>query len=380
MEFLKKSYLYTPILVILFIFLFDKIFLLPIVRDNFIQPGGMLYYRQRKEQLEILKNYKIPSQKKLTIVLGDSRAFSIGNEVANYIQIPDLDIWNFAGPQAVIAYHFYIASQIYEYKKPDYFYIGISPDALNRNAGIFGNPILRYGVDEKFIQLYRNLIPEKDYKDYIFSKKYALQGLQFSFKPLIERIKGSLLQPDLEKELKKFNLNINQLSLEEQKILHSLLSFRVEDLNYYVYKKSPQRMLLNFTKGAQYAWFGKMSDENLKKETEKLKQIYFTNFSISEEQFIFLELLLKKIKQEQSKAILFIPRVNPYLKEVYSQSEEIQIILNRFKDIAHQYKFPILDMNLDSILTCNEFYDSSHLSVSCFPEVLKILYKKTKEL
>ncbi len=78
----KATYLLWPIVFILALFLLDKLFLLPEVRDNFLQPGGSIYYRQRVEQLEIFRKAapELRARKfKVGVVLGDSRSFSIGN-------------------------------------------------------------------------------------------------------------------------------------------------------------------------------------------------------------------------------------------------------------------------------------------------------------
>lgn len=376
----KKLYIFFFPILILIIFLIDKIFLIEEVRDHFIQPGGMLYYRQRKEQLKILedkiKKDKLNKENQIIIVLGDSRSFGIGTDLAKAIQLNDFSIWNFAGPQAVPAYYLFVAEKIFEYAKPDYFYIGISPDAFNRNSGIFAIPVLAYGVDESFIDKYKEFIPEKDFKRYQNTRKYALAGLQFSFKTLILRIKGTFFTKNLEEFLKNYNIQYDKLSLEEKKIFQTLYSFREEDLNFYVYKKSPQRTLLNYTQGAQYAWFGKMSDKELKKETEKIKNLYLNNFVISYEQILFLKFLLELIKNNNAKAILFFPKVNPYLLDLYKQTKAIQYIINQIIQLSEENHFPIVDFNQENLIQCNDFYDASHLSVSCFPDVLKILVQK----
>jgi len=375
---LKYRYILFFPLLIFFIFLIDKIFLIDSVKDHFIQPGGMLYYRQRKEQLNLLKK-ELPNieknGKRLIIVLGDSRSLGLGQEIANMIQQKQLEIWNFTGTQAIPAYHYYIAKKILNFSNPDYFYIGISPDAFNRNAGIFASPVLNYGVDKEFIKNYRSLIPERDYHIYQKTRRYAFAGLQFSFRTFIKRLKGTLFQTDIEEVLKKFHIDYSKLSLEERKLLQVLYSFREENLDFYNYYKSPQRLLLNLTKGAQYAWFGRMNDIELKKETEKLKNLYLNQFVVSQEQFIFLDLLLKEIHQKNNKAIVFFPRVNPYLRELYQNLPEIQFIKNQVVELSKKYNFINIDFNDDNILNCNDYYDASHLSVSCFPDMLKILIK-----
>jgi Protein of unknown function (DUF1574). len=118
-----------------------------------------------------------------------------------------------------------------------------------------------------------------------------------------------------------------------------------------------------------------MNDNELKKETEKLKNLYLNQFVLSQEQLIFLELLLEEIHQNRSKAVVFFPRVNPYLRELYLKIPEIQFIKKRVEELSNQYNYPTVDFNDNNVLNCNDYYDASHLSVSCFPDVLKVLIK-----
>ncbi|MCB1171432.1 MAG: hypothetical protein KDK25_13890, partial [Leptospiraceae bacterium] len=50
--------LYIIIGTLAFLFLADKIFLIPEVRDSFMQPGGMVYYRPRLHQLDRFAEYQ----------------------------------------------------------------------------------------------------------------------------------------------------------------------------------------------------------------------------------------------------------------------------------------------------------------------------------
>ncbi|MCS7205967.1 MAG: DUF1574 domain-containing protein [Leptospiraceae bacterium] len=374
-----KNLLFYPLLILL-LFLFDKIFLWEVVRDHFLQPGGMVFYRHRKELLENLKNHvqnqpkNFKDQKKLFVVLGDSRSLGLGQEVANYIQRKDLDIWNFTAFQAVPAYYFYLAKKILEFHHPDVFLVGVSPDAFNRNTHIFANPVLIFGVDEDFIKKYDNLIPRKDKEIYKKSKLFALAGIQFSMKTLLQRIKGSIFGSNTQELLEKYQIEYNQLTEQEKKLLQVLLLFGEENLSYYVYEKSPHRILMNYTKGAQYAWFGKMSDKDLQEETKKFENLYLKNFTISYEQLIFLELLLDAVKNK-SKAVIYIPRVNPYLRNIYSNHPEISFVISQISELSQKYHTPFLNFNDPALLECDDFYDASHLSVSCFPDVLRQLLK-----
>src|SRR5690606_14038665 len=98
---------------------------------------------------------------------------------------------------------------------------------------------------------------------------------------------------------------------------------RHEDLKYYNYYKSPHRTILNATGGAQLAWWGRMSDEKLKAETDQLVSLYLQRFVVSQEQMFFLERAMKRIKKAGGTAVVFWPAVNPHLRKVYEEEPAI---------------------------------------------------------
>jgi hypothetical protein len=68
------------------------------------------------------------------------------------------------------------------------------------------------------------------------------------------------------------------------------------------------------------------------------------------------------------------------MKKKDNKLPEIQFIKREITNKANQYNFPIIDFYNDKIINCNDYYDTSHLSVSCFLDVLKILLNIIKEL
>ena len=376
MEFLRRPFLWLSVLLFPLLYGLDKVFLLPSVRDHFVQPGGMMYYRQRTEQLELLKEHlqRIGDSSQTVIVLGDSRSFGIGRHVAMFAGYSNPDIWNFAGPQAVPAYHDYLIEKILAMPNaPKHFIIGLSPDGLARNAGIFGSPVLVYAVDERFIEENRTMIPQRDMDIYTRSRRFALQGMQFSFGTLFSRIQGSLTQPDLDKQLSSLGVSRDQFSQDQLLMLRQLATVRHEDLKYYNYYKSPHRTILNATGGAQLAWWGRMSDEKLKAETDQLVSLYLQRFVVSQEQMFFLERAMKRIKQAGGTAVVFWPAVNPHLRKVYEEEPAISQIWTRAVQIAEENDIKTINFNEPGRMTCQDYYDASHLSVTCFPAITTTL-------
>lgn len=383
MEFLKRPYLWLVPLILPTLFVADKLFLLPSVRDRFIQPGGMMYYRQRQEQLGLLESHlkKIGKESDQTvIVLGDSRSFGLGKHAALYAGFDRPDVWNFAGPQAVPAYHDFLLEKILSMPNaPRRFVIGLSPDGMTRNAGIFGMPVLTYGVDASWIERNRTMIPAQDYDVYISSRRFALKGMQFSFGTLFSRLRGSWTQPDSDTALERIGLRKETLRPEQLELVQKMMTVRNEDLSYYSYERSPHRTILNANGGAQMAWMGRMSDADLKRETDELVGLYLRHFVVSQEQMYFLERSLRRIHEAGGRAVMFWPAVNPHLRKVYAEEPAISRIWVDARSLAERYGVMTVNFNEPGRLACEDYYDASHLSITCFPAITDTVLRMVLE-
>ena len=319
-----------------------------------------------------------PSDKRRVVVLGDSRSFGIGTSMAQLAGKDDVEIWNFAGPQAVPAYHLFVLERILEAdRKPDAIILGLSPDALGRNAGIFASPVLNYGVDSEFIESYRTQIPDRDLDTYANSRRFAVVGMQFSIRTLIRRIKGSLNPRDRSGEAALL-LQGRQLSEEEKARLQSLALASSENLAIYDFHTSPQIDVLDQLKGAQYGWVGYMNADELKKETDTLVSLYLEAFTVSEEQMFYLEKSMQLMDQANIPAVVFWPRVNPYLREVYQKEPKISMLWTRVTRLANRYGLGTADLNVTEETSCQHYYDASHLSIDCYPSITGYLLQRPR--
>ncbi|MEQ9363314.1 MAG: DUF1574 family protein [Leptospirales bacterium] len=402
---LRAKYLLLPIAFLFALFLLDKLFLIPEVRDNFIQPGGAIYYRQRAEQLQTVRA-EIPKLReadfKVGAVFGDSRSFSIGNlsaATAKTLLGYSTEAWrliNFASPQALPAYHAYLAEKLFTRlpeERPGYVLIGLSPDAFNRNAFIFSDPVLKFGVDSAWIDRNRTHIPERNLQDYESTRRYALVGLNFSLKELLIRTMGEFQSPislPVGEQLAMMGMvsgmatgdqgdvpaSIRETLANARGYLGAMAEAKKHDLTLYRYAESPQRELLHLAGGAQYLWFGAASEEKLREETDLLVSLYFRNFVISEEQFHFFRETLRFARRGGARVIVFWPKVNPYLRQEYAREPRIQAIWRRVESIAREEAAIALDLNRPGLVPCDAFYDASHMSVSCFPAVTGLLLER----
>jgi len=381
MDLITKRFLILPAVFIAVLFVLDKIFLLPEVRDHFIQPGGMMYYRQRARQVDLYNEFakNPPPGTKLAVVFGDSRSFAIGNIVSSYIGKKDWTIFNFAGPQAVPAYHDHLSEKIFESgNPPGYMMLGLSPDAFNRNSGLMASPVMNFGVDQEYILKNRTMIPSRDFDTYTESRRFALVGMQFSLKTLIARISGSLRGGEsagLPLEFAPVMQDPN-FSDRAKSIFLDMARGNIPTLADYDLDRAPERRILDAGGGAQYYWFGAKTDEDLRRDTDRIVAIYLKSFIVSEEQIYFYTRLMARSKKAGVRSIVFWPRVNPYLRKVYDSEPRIHYLWLRLEKIALESGAIAVDLNHVDETACNQYYDASHLSFSCFPSITKYLINR----
>lgn len=384
--FMRAKFLLLPLAFLFTLFLLDKVFLIPEIRDNFVQPGGAIYYRQRQEQLQTVRA-QIPELRKagfkVGAVFGDSRSFSVGNlsaataKTIHGYATEDWRLYNFASPQALPAYHAYLAEKLFTRlpeERPGYLLIGLSPDAFNRNAFIFSDPVLKFGVDASWIERNRTHIPRRNLEDYESTRRFALVGLNFSLKGLFKRVMGEFREPitlPMGEQLAMMGMVANFDNAGGY--LGAMAEARKHDLTMYRFAHSPQRDLLNLAQGSQYLWFGAASKDTLRAETDQLVSLYFRNFVVSEEQFHFFRETLRFARRGGARVLVFWPKVNPFLREEYAREPRIQAIWRRVESIAAAEGALALDLNQDGLVGCDAFYDASHMSVSCFPAVTGLL-------
>ncbi len=372
MDLLRHRMLFYPVAFVLGLFFLDKLFLIPEVRDEFIQPGGMMYYRQRLEQLKELPERlkKNQGKKKTVIVLGDSRAFAVGSQMLSKEMREQWDMINFAGPQAVMGYHDFLVERILQNDPaPGYVIFSASPDAFNRNSGVFGRPVLAYGVDALYLKENETLIPSRDLETWNNTRRYALAGMQFSFKDFFRRLNGSLFgkQPEI---------FIPTADEAQRLAMEQMLRAANPTLALYSFRRSPERSLLDQGSGAQYAWWGSADPARLREDTDRIVKLYLTNFVVSQEQLFFFRRTVERLRARGIKVIVFWPRVNPYLLEAIDKEPKVRVLWEYISAVSREAGADVLDLNRTPETACTQYYDASHLSVSCFPAITTFLVRR----
>ncbi len=381
MNIFSKPSLLLPVLVVGLLFIADKIFLLPEVRDNFLQPGGMVYYRQRDLQIQRLKDHLADHKtenEKTIVVLGDSRSFALGNAPAHYSGYANVNIFNFASPQAVPAYHDYMTYRILSsIHKPDYIILGLSLDGFNRSSGMMASPTMNFGLDAQYIQHNKDHIAEKDMQTYERSRRWALAGMRFSFSTLMSRLWNTVFPPKDEGNIEAMvflKMFLDKTSDPAMSRLgDAMISTQVNDISLYSVHTSPEKYILDLGQGAQYSWFGTMNDRELREETERLKRLYLASYEESAEQLWFFENMLKRAKEAGVPVLVYLPQVNPYLAKLYETEPRIIELAERIRSITVSQGALFEDLNEPTPAHCTHYYDASHMSIMCFPGIADYL-------
>ncbi len=334
-------YLLIPLFSLLALFIADKIFLIPEVRDSFLQPGGMVYYRQRMHQIAKFREYakKKPDDVKLAVVLGDSRAFALGNLPAHAIGRKDWRIYNFSGPQASPAYFNYMAGRLFvPDAKPGYLILEVSPEAFNRNGGILGSTVLNHGTTGDYVESVRTMIPDADFDAYTDTRRFALYGLPFSLREFYLRVRGTLFPQKIKTPFD--GIPIEQLvegykerhgsAIEWQHgLMKSMANAQKHNLDLYRVESSHEVQFLDMMNGGQYAWYGTATDERLRADTDRIAGLYLKRFQVSEEQVYFFLATLERAQAEGIHTLVYWPQVNPHLEKILAADERIAILKRR---------------------------------------------------
>lgn len=397
MHYRKAKYLLIPVLFLAVLFVLDKIFLLPVVRNRFIQPGGMIYYKQRELQVGTLKRLlkKEKIENKTVVIMGDSRSLSLGEltllgskKMQN--KYGDFNIFNFSSPQALPAYYAYLTEKIFHgISRPKYLIIGISPDSLNRNAGIMLKPVMSYGLSPGFIKKYHSMIAKSDREGYENSKRFALAGLGFSIKTLRNRLNGGFGKSNNKALLNKM-LHLRRFyqtgkGLESNPV--HLLMFYNElgtalqpNMSHYNIGTSPWRYALDMTRGAYYGWVEVAADKALLEETNKLESIYFKNFIVSQEQLYFVRIMLEHARLSGARVLVYWPRVNSHLRKLYLKYPQVSYIWSQIARLARDTGAASMNLNKKGVMKCDSFYDASHISALCAFELQEILLDRVMSI
>lgn len=321
----------------LFIFFVDKIFLLPVFHHDFLQAGNSVFYYQRKVLVDRLLADKEAQEKKLALVFGDSRSYPFSE-----LGIPEpykktWTLYNFSSPQGIPMNSYIQLKELLEKGvTPEFVILSLSPEAFDDNKGFILSPFLRMGCDKECLDIVWKDIPLKEKWTYFLDKLFVIRSMELNLSLFSSRLKQG--------KLKEYNPKYNQ-----------------------------EFQLINFSKG-EYLMYGVQSNpiEKIKKDTIRIGSLYMSTYTLGESQKPYVEAFLDLTRKNKIKTLVLWPKVYSDYYKYYEKFHIKEVWWEPIELLTASYGAHTLNWNKEG--TCDLFNDASHQSAFCFIDQMKDIW------
>lgn len=337
----QKKFLFIPLVLLLFLFLIDKVFLLDVVKPYIKSDFTYIYYEAKEDLLKKLlhesKNQK--SKKKLMILLGSSRLLYFDAKMLEDFY-PDWNVYNFSSAVTTPAYYTYYLKRLLEGGvKPDLIVMESAPNQFNESTPVFKNSNLTYSFDLPFVLEYAT----------IFGKEYV------SF------------------YLGKFLF----ASSKNKPYLH-LAYKRLKDPKYEVIFEMRKKVREHLLKNKGHAMspvegFVEMDFARLRATSERTVTWLFSNYIESPMQYTFLEMNLKMIKEDKIPLIVVWPQSSIPMQKLLKSADSTKKWWKKTKGLVEKYGFQLHDLDNTDEFYCNSFADGGHMARDCYHPLMRFI-------
>lgn len=364
---------YFPLLLFVFLFVFDKIFIIPPVRklivQNYVNSYEVLNQLLDKLYKEHIEKYKKELnrteeeiQKDTVIFMGTSRSVEYANftkalfDKNPYIKNPEaifqipVTSWTVRAAPFIHIYQIY-SHFIKTHPRPKMLVLEINYISFNKN-NVFREKkdIYDFSVDD-FLDSYKEF-SNKDKVEYLANLVFVLNKSNINWKNLIKS--GTNSEQDVNATL-DFVVNAKKLMEMKQNKNVSWMSGIKQG------SESEEQMVINL------------------KYNEWVIQSFFQNFQADLTSTNLFKKVLREAKEKNINLVLYRPRTHQLLKsETVKFTKGEAKWLSEVTEIAKQYSIPFYDFEKPGALECDYFADTSHLSKTCFPEVVEKIILESK--
>lgn len=357
---------YFPLILLVFLFLFDKIFLIPQVRklvvQNYVNSYEVLDTLLDKLYTEHIDKYKKELgktseeiEKETVLFMGTSRSVEYANlnktlfDKNPYIKNPEalakipVTSWTVRAAPFIHIYQIY-SHFLKTHPRPKILVLEINYISFNKNNVFRDKKDIYDFALEDFVEIYKEL-SNKDKIEYISSLFFVLNKSNISWKSLI--LSGGNSNQDVNATL-DFVINAKKLmEMRDNKNIGWMHGVKQNE-------ESKEQIEINRT------------------YTQWVIQSFFQNFQIDLTSENLFKKVIREAKEKNINLVLYRPRTHEQLKldtVKFIKGEEQW--LAEVKKLASEYSIPFYDFEKPGSLECDYFSDTSHLSKSCFPEVVE---------
>lgn len=372
---LFRNPFFLAIFIGLSIFITDKIFLIPSIKQISIyyKKVEIFFYESR---YDLFHFFKKSERKDYALILGSSRSgmFS-NNEIREFISF-DVNVYNFSAPLTGTSYYYYWIHRFLTdkeiSKKPKFILMEL--DAIN-----LGEPSLRISLP------------------FSYDLEFAFQYLDF-YRTLPNTIRREKLQDmislifcskergfyadEVDSYLIRFFFTIGKYNIHPSKIWENFKKVESWDeekkqwekvFTYQIVHKMKEKHIESFSKtygGIPIEFYTKIPENQLPIDAKKTFLRIFPKPELSTTQLIFLKNILETCKKHQIPLLIYKPPMTSYANKILQEYNfyDVEDVIHIF--FGYKNVFYIDTTNLK----CNEFTDSVHLSPKCYKELTKFIF------
>lgn len=343
--FFSKKVLFIPVVIVVFLFVFDKIFGLNAIRKYTETRIEFSFYNEKKALLKQLIRYnqnKKPNEK-LMVLFGTSHMGEFSSDYI-YKKYRGLTTYNFSAPFASPSFLYYYLNEILEVGIPiDYAVLEIIPENFLPIANTYA---LSFSYDWNFMFQNYEHFSSNELEKFATSNLFHAVRFPFRVRPLIDRL----------------------FKNEENPYLQTL-------------QKITRQATIKNNGGIPNPILYEIPDYELYKEATKYYKKTFPNYQESPTQKYFYKKFLERCKKENIKLLVFKTIVSDPLQKLLNESDFYHKWWKEKKKLALEHEAGTLNLSeLENPIRCKKFVDVHHLSGGCYPELTEILVTKLKSL
>ncbi|MCE9499023.1 MAG: DUF1574 domain-containing protein [Leptospira sp.] len=337
--FLTNRILFIPLLLAIFLFLFDKLFGLQSVRKYTETRIEFSFYDEKKALLDQLKNYernRTPKDR-LLILFGTSHMGEFSTEYIYKKTGNRITTYNFSAPMAPPSYLYYYLEKIQkEGVKIDYAVFETIPDIFLESAN---NYAIKFSYDWEFMFKNRNNFSAKELE--AFSSANLFDVVRFPFRP--GAASKRIFSPGATDQLEFLQTMVHLATIKNNggipnPIIHEVPESALDREGIEYYKKT------------------------------------FAGYRESATQKIFYSKFLSFCKANGIKLLVYKPFVSRYLETLMNESGFYRTWLADRRQEAMSHDVPFLELGkYTNSIRCKKFVDVHHLSGGCYNEITDIL-------
>ncbi|MDZ4727205.1 MAG: DUF1574 family protein [Leptospira sp.] len=361
-----------PILICFTLFLFDKIFFLPIIVENTHSWKKIerSFYDYKEDLYEVmLTNHKKNPDRKIGVILGSSRSGEFDNLAIRKL-LNDTDTYNFAAPFGPISFQYYWMERIQKENLPiSFFMVELDPLLFTKSAITYS---LNGSYDWRFV------LGNTDFYRENTQNLWNVESSGFS----VDESETYFLKKFF--ALYKYPIDFGAIKANNQELEVGFFP----GLSAGITGKEHKREFLKKIKVANRELLGAMPNEIkfanadffLEKDAENIFNTHMNPYKISLTQIYFFKRMLKLMENKNIPVIFYYPVVANALKTKMEKggilddfNHQTSTLILKSKENKNT-KFYIVDPSINKNWTCRDFVDALHLSGACFSNLLPILF------